>query len=53
MSGRLSLPSFPDPVNEVAARLVAGGVAVVAAKPWSPAGTGWPCPSPTASWPGP
>lgn len=29
MSGRLSLPSFPDPVNEVAARLVAGGVAVV------------------------
>lgn len=30
MSGRLSLPTFPDPVNEVAARLVAGGVAVVA-----------------------
>lgn len=29
MSGRLSLPTFPDPVNEVAARLVAGGVAVV------------------------
>lgn len=30
MSSRLSLPTFPDPVNEVAARLVAGGVAVVA-----------------------
>ncbi len=27
MSGRLRLPPFPDPVNEVAARLVAGGVA--------------------------
>ncbi|MDH4077947.1 MAG: DUF4395 domain-containing protein [Acidimicrobiia bacterium] len=31
MSGRIRLPSFPDPVNEVAARLVAGGVAAVAA----------------------
>jgi len=38
MSGRLRLPSFPDPVNEVAARLVAGGVAVVAALAVA---TGW------------
>lgn len=38
MSGRLHLPSFPDPVNEVAARLVAGGVAVVAALAVA---TGW------------
>lgn len=38
MSGRLRLPSFPDPVNEVAARLVAGGVAVVAA---TAVVTGW------------
>ncbi len=29
MSDRLTLPTFPDPVNEIAARLVAGGVAVV------------------------
>lgn len=28
MRSRLTLPSFPDPVNEVAARLVAGGVAL-------------------------
>src|SRR5487761_740892 len=30
---------FPNPVNEVSARLVAGGVAVVA---WVTLGTGWP-----------
>ena len=38
MSGRLHLPSFPDPVNEVAARGVAGTVAVVAALAVA---TGW------------
>lgn len=38
MSRRLHLPYFPDPVNEVAARLVAGGVAVVAA---TAVVTGW------------
>lgn len=38
MSGRLRLPSFPDPVNEVAARLVAGGVAAAAA---TAVATGW------------
>ena len=47
-----ALFSFPSPVNEVSARLVAGGVLVMCIvtiafglrwRPWS---------SPTASWPG-
>ncbi|MEZ5410207.1 MAG: DUF4395 domain-containing protein [Acidimicrobiales bacterium] len=38
MSRPLRLPPFPDPVNEVAARLVAGGVATVAALAVA---TGW------------
>jgi hypothetical protein len=38
MARRLNLPPFPDPVNEIAARLVAGGVAVVSALAVA---TGW------------
>jgi hypothetical protein len=50
-TGWVSLLSFPDPVNEISARLVAAGVAVMSWPPLGSASPGSLCPSPIDSSP--